>query len=155
MVEFWKQLGRWGVWERTVRDAAAGGLPVHFRNLLMEQARIEHAPNGSLLTYITSADALVNYIYKMLINDLVFQLGCIWFTVNWPQYDRYTAARITICCLHYAITSNQKQTCRYSITISETGLGTNLMLAISGGHIFRNYWMLARLSADLSCADQT
>ena len=28
--------------------------------LLMEQARIEHAPNGSLLTYITSADALVN-----------------------------------------------------------------------------------------------
>ena len=26
----------------------------------MEQARIEHAPNGSLLTYITSADALVN-----------------------------------------------------------------------------------------------
>ena len=34
---------------------------IHFRNLLMEQARIEHAPNGSLLTYITSADAaLVN-----------------------------------------------------------------------------------------------
>ena len=28
----------------------------------MEQARIEHAPNGSLLTYITSASALVNYI---------------------------------------------------------------------------------------------
>ena len=28
----------------------------------MEQARIEHAPNGSLLTYITSADALVNNI---------------------------------------------------------------------------------------------
>ena len=26
----------------------------------MEQARIEHAPNGSLLTYITSADALVS-----------------------------------------------------------------------------------------------
>ena len=26
----------------------------------MEQARIEQAPNGSLLTYITSADALVN-----------------------------------------------------------------------------------------------
>ena len=26
----------------------------------MEQARIEHAPNGSLLTYISSADALVN-----------------------------------------------------------------------------------------------
>ena len=26
----------------------------------MEQARIEHAPNGSLLTYITSAYALVN-----------------------------------------------------------------------------------------------
>ena len=25
----------------------------------MEQARIEHAPNESLLTYITSADALV------------------------------------------------------------------------------------------------
>ena len=24
---------------------------IHFRNLLMEQARIEHAPNGSLLTY--------------------------------------------------------------------------------------------------------
>ena len=34
----------------------------HFRNLLMEQARIEHAPNGSLLTYITIADAMVNYI---------------------------------------------------------------------------------------------
>ena len=28
----------------------------------MEQARIEHAPNGRLLTYITSADALVNHI---------------------------------------------------------------------------------------------
>ena len=27
----------------------------------MEQARIEHTPNRSLLTYITSADALVNY----------------------------------------------------------------------------------------------
>ena len=26
----------------------------------MKQARIEHAPNGGLLTYITSADALVN-----------------------------------------------------------------------------------------------
>ena len=26
----------------------------------MEQARIEHAPNGSLLTYITIADAMVN-----------------------------------------------------------------------------------------------
>ena len=26
----------------------------------MEQARIEHAPNGILLMYITSADALVN-----------------------------------------------------------------------------------------------
>ena len=36
---------------------------MHFRNLLMEQARIEHAPDGSLLTYITSADALVNNTY--------------------------------------------------------------------------------------------
>ena len=26
----------------------------------MEQARIEHAPNGRLLTYITIADAMVN-----------------------------------------------------------------------------------------------
>ena len=26
----------------------------------MEQARIEHAPNGSFVTYMTSADALVN-----------------------------------------------------------------------------------------------
>ena len=26
----------------------------------MEQTGIEHAPNGSLITYITSADALVN-----------------------------------------------------------------------------------------------
>ena len=26
----------------------------------MEQGRIEHSPNGSLLTYIASADALVN-----------------------------------------------------------------------------------------------
>ena len=34
--------------------------PIHFRNLLMEQARIEHAPSGSLLTYITTADAMVN-----------------------------------------------------------------------------------------------
>ena len=33
---------------------------MHFHNLLMEQARIEHAPNESLLTYITSADALAN-----------------------------------------------------------------------------------------------
>ena len=44
--------------ERTVKDTAVG--EIHFRNLVMEQARIEHAPNGSLLTYITSADALVN-----------------------------------------------------------------------------------------------
>ena len=28
----------------------------------MEQARIEHAPNGSLLMYITSTDALVNNV---------------------------------------------------------------------------------------------
>ena len=28
----------------------------------MEQARIEHAPNGSLLTYITIADAMVDKI---------------------------------------------------------------------------------------------
>ena len=35
---------------------------IHFRNLLMEQARIEHAPNGSSFTYVTSADALVNKI---------------------------------------------------------------------------------------------
>ena len=27
---------------------------IHFRNLLMEQARIEHAPNGSLLTYMSA-----------------------------------------------------------------------------------------------------
>ena len=32
----------------------------------MEQARIEHAPNGSLLTYITSADALVNECEGMI-----------------------------------------------------------------------------------------
>ena len=32
----------------------------------MEQARIEHASNGSLLTYITSADALMNHIFKIL-----------------------------------------------------------------------------------------
>ena len=32
----------------------------------MEQARIEHAPNRSLLTYITSADALVKYVLAML-----------------------------------------------------------------------------------------
>ena len=31
----------------------------------MEQARIEHAPNGSLLTYITSADALVNKSFDL------------------------------------------------------------------------------------------
>ena len=56
MVEFWKQLGRRAVWERTVKDTAIGELTP---DLLMEQARIEHAPNGSLLTYITIADAMV------------------------------------------------------------------------------------------------
>ena len=35
----------------------------------MEQARIEHAPNGSLLTYITSADALVKYKVHKLVRE--------------------------------------------------------------------------------------
>ena len=53
--------------ERTVKDTAVGELKhlTHFHNLLMEKARIEHAPNGSLLTYITSADALVKNLYKL------------------------------------------------------------------------------------------
>ena len=38
-----------------------GKHPIHFHNFLMEQVRIEHAPNGSLLTYITIAEgAIVN-----------------------------------------------------------------------------------------------
>ena len=36
----------------------------------MEQARIEHAPNGSLLAYITIADAMVNYCVT------VMSVGC-------------------------------------------------------------------------------
>ena len=61
MVELWKWLGRRGVLERTVKYTAAGELTIDpFPNLLMEQARIEHAPNESLLTYITSVSALVN-----------------------------------------------------------------------------------------------
>ena len=40
----------------------------------MEQARIEHAPNGSLLTYITSADALVNNWYSSCIPIALFDL---------------------------------------------------------------------------------
>ena len=56
--------------ERTVKYTAVGELtPDPFRNLLMEQARIEHAPNGSLLTYITSADALVNDETKKRAHD--------------------------------------------------------------------------------------
>ena len=35
----------------------------------MEQARIEHAPNGSLLTYITSADALVDNRYYFSVGN--------------------------------------------------------------------------------------
>ena len=38
--------------------------------LLMDQARIEHAPNGSLLTYITIADAMVNYAIKFCTHRL-------------------------------------------------------------------------------------
>ena len=34
----------------------------------MEQARIEHAPNGSLLTYITIADAML----KCIIHDMSY-----------------------------------------------------------------------------------
>ena len=41
----------WGVNTRSI-----------YRNLLIEQARIEHAPIGSLLTYINIADAMVKYI---------------------------------------------------------------------------------------------
>ena len=41
----------WGVNNRSI-----------LRNLLMKQTRIEHAPKGSLLTYITSADPLVNKV---------------------------------------------------------------------------------------------
>ena len=37
------------------KDTAAGELTRE-----QEQARIEHAPNGRLLTYITIADAMVN-----------------------------------------------------------------------------------------------
>ena len=57
--------------ERTVRDTAVGELTprIHFCNLLMEQARIEHAPNGSLLTYITSADALANHCIVTAVNE--------------------------------------------------------------------------------------
>ena len=47
--------------ERTVKDTIVGELtPDPFPQLANGTGRIEHAPNGSLLTYITSADALVN-----------------------------------------------------------------------------------------------
>ena len=44
-----------------VKDNAVGELtPDPFPQLANGTARIEHAPNGSLLTNITSANALVN-----------------------------------------------------------------------------------------------
>ena len=43
----------------------------------MEQTRIEHAPNGSLLTYITSADALVNKSHSSLLFCFIIRF---WFT---------------------------------------------------------------------------
>ena len=50
-----------GILRKNSKRHHAGELtPNPFPNLLIEQARIEHAPNGSLLTYITIADAMVN-----------------------------------------------------------------------------------------------
>ena len=54
--------------ERTVKDTAVGEItPDPFQQLVNGTGRIEHAPNGSLLTYITSADALVNKVTLHLI----------------------------------------------------------------------------------------
>ena len=50
-----------GSLRKNSKDTAAGELtPDPFPQLQMEQALIEHALNGSLLTYITIADAMVN-----------------------------------------------------------------------------------------------
>ena len=63
---------------------------IHFRNLLMEQARIEHAPNGSLLTYINRADALVNILQP---NDVSISFDTVkyieWLLVIIYKYNKF------------------------------------------------------------------
>ena len=59
----------------------------------MEQARIEHAPNGSLLTYITSADALVKKTLPIILpaksrSDVMFCLQSYGTYLSWQ--DKYT-----------------------------------------------------------------
>ena len=55
----------------------------------MEQARIEQAPNGSLLTYITIADAMVNY-KKIAYNIIVFP------ELKWPPFFAYYSLNVIL-----------------------------------------------------------
>ena len=64
MVKFWKQFDRRGVCERTVKDTAAGELTPHscpvFPQLANGTGPNRTRVHGSLLTFITIADAMVN-----------------------------------------------------------------------------------------------
>ena len=50
----------------------------------MEQTRIEHAPNGSVLTYITIAAAMVNYVHFLVLRRVA--LFKVAFPMSWASY---------------------------------------------------------------------
>ena len=81
----------------------------------MEQARIEHAHNGRLLTYITSADALVNnyhmpidichmciisrtkYIISIEISDIFRSKYCFFLNPHTWSLLRHAQSRVRFC----------------------------------------------------------
>ena len=64
----------------------------------MEQIRIEHAPNGSLLTYmyITSADALVNNVFHLPLYE-------IWLDTEACRANEKSAKRILKNIVNFSI----------------------------------------------------
>ena len=77
----------------------------------MEHARIEQAPNGSVLTYITIADAMVKYIAND--NKKTIKGKCIFRNKQErnPEYSKPNPANIScpenaVCLLHLLHYSN-------------------------------------------------
>ena len=74
---------------------------IYFRNLLMEQARIEHAPNGSLLTYITSVDALVNFKHPVAMVRVPCDLLNLVFSPFHRTISNYIKFRLEILAFRH------------------------------------------------------
>ena len=74
----------------------------------MEQARIEHAPNGSLLTYITSADALVNNVYVNILKHVCFKTVSTLYIVIRALRIHNTSHEVVMSHMPIAFDSNSK-----------------------------------------------